>query len=1424
MKKRFLSVILALCMLLALLPGGALGVENENRPVADRLGGGPLPGDVIISCTPELDEPEPPTPERFAATRDIPIQAVGTRNIEYNTEANGICINNNPVVIKLDESDGKTYFYDETGMNKLTIYGTDGAVYATQNIDDKTIYGGSRQFLNESGDTDIVMESGSVKTIFGGDVYSNRVGNTSVVITGGTVTNSVFGGSFGYVGYGHITGDTYVEISGSAQCKQVFGGGYQQGSLVTGTCTVVAEDSAKMEWLFGGACEGEVGDVSLAVETGVTGTYLYAGGYNASAVAQDVTVDFNGSFHVVAGSCSGTARNVTMTIGPNALATQVICAGGFEASSVIDSTHLILNGGAAKQESGDGYIYGGGIGGKVTGNVTIDVNQGQSIGWPYLRGGGETLEATVGGNVTINCNTFYYGGITCGGYEGAVQGTATLNMTRTGPNPIDLIYYLNGSGISAAVDGGSTLILKDAEFQFNSDVLNFQTIALQGATLQPIPASYTQKFQNLVMDENSTLLLNGSSLNVNGNFDGGGAIKVTAGETFSVAGTTTGTTKLSVLGSAVDYNIPTRVKAVGGANAAVEHYALVSPTDYTLLAQSDGLYAVWNGDTAGLTISAPSKPTYGDPLSITVSAEQGKVTSAAEVLLRVYKSGQSAPVYTKTVQLSDELKALFNDLPVLTAGTYSISATLSQGGQAKGSATQSIEIGKRTLTVKPDSYSVFTRPYVKNSTDIKLPYDFFKNAILVGYCGTDSGGKLPDAAILYRMSTDSAGTNKKNDCAVEFLTLVAIDGVEVVDKPINQKPSYIYANYRVAAPALTVNITPRTVDNVSFPQTTINMRVGTPLSECALFGGTQEGTFAWKAPAAAVRMGKNDYDVVFTPADAVNNDYSGIAGWDGATKTITQGVAVTGSKKEAVTPQTAAQTYTVSALAQDKELALSALCAMPVDAGAITYSYSAAGSSVTQLTNIAVTEGKLTFTIPANATEGEERIAIKIFSELYADSTLMVDVSLTAKKAVEITGIQIDSLNDSAFRVYTGAAATYSGTPVITGGYAGEPEYIWFDQEAAPLSAAPVDVGRYQLMIRVPLSDETYAGSAVLTFHIVSAPLTLRAKSYAIQRGADAPVYEAEVLGLLGGDRATATASCRYQKGDPVGAYPIIPGNSVTFTAGKTSNYRITNENGTLTVEQPAPSGGGGGVTTYTITATAGEHGSITPSGKVSVSRNADRSFTVKPDEGYAIADVLVDGASVGAVSTYTFEKVTKGHTISVSFAEKPAEHKPLSFADVDAGAWYYDAVAYVCEKGLFTGTSATTFSPELSMSRAMLWTVLARMDGQDVNGGATWYEKAQTWAAAQGVTDGANPEADMTREQLAVMLYRYAKAEKTDADLKNFFDADSISPWAADAMSWAVARGILTGKSGSRLDPQSTASRAEVATMLQRFVEPSKK
>lgn len=172
--------------------------------------------------------------------------------------------------------------------------------------------------------------------------------------------------------------------------------------------------------------------------------------------------------------------------------------------------------------------------------------------------------------------------------------------------------------------------------------------------------------------------------------------------------------------------------------------------------------------------------------------------------------------------------------------------------------------------------------------------------------------------------------------------------------------------------------------------------------------------------------------------------------------------------------------------------------------------------------------------------------------------------------------------------------------------------------------------------------------------------------------------------------------------------------------------------------------------------------------------------------------------------------------------SQKPDTGKDLPFTDVSANNWFYDGVKYAYENGLMNGTSSNAFSPNANTTRGMIVTILARVEGVNTNG-TPWYAAGQKWAMDNGISDGTNMPGVITREQLATILYRYAKQKGYDvsksAALTGFSDADKVSGYAAEAMQWAVAEGLLQGSNG-KLNPQGSATRAQVATILMRFME----
>ncbi len=268
-------------------------------------------------------------------------------------------------------------------------------------------------------------------------------------------------------------------------------------------------------------------------------------------------------------------------------------------------------------------------------------------------------------------------------------------------------------------------------------------------------------------------------------------------------------------------------------------------------------------------------------------------------------------------------------------------------------------------------------------------------------------------------------------------------------------------------------------------------------------------------------------------------------------------------------------------------------------------------------------------------------------------------------------------------------------------------------------------------------------------------------------------------------------------------------------------------------------------VKTYTTRVIQSKGGKI-KTNNIEVEEGRNQTFRIVPDEGYKIVDVKVDGKSVGAVSKYTLKNVKKTHKITAVFEEivqreqEDIESKEFEnqFEDVKSEEWYYESVKYATIKGLFKGVSDNEFAPNITMNRAMLVTVLYRLDGEkdtqyenefnDLEKGS-YYEKAVNWATENKIVSGVSesefaPLNKITREQLVVMLYRYAefngKNVKQKADLTAYEDFDEISEYAKEATAWAVKAGCINGRSETVLAPKETATRAEVATILMRFSE----
>lgn len=329
----------------------------------------------------------------------------------------------------------------------------------------------------------------------------------------------------------------------------------------------------------------------------------------------------------------------------------------------------------------------------------------------------------------------------------------------------------------------------------------------------------------------------------------------------------------------------------------------------------------------------------------------------------------------------------------------------------------------------------------------------------------------------------------------------------------------------------------------------------------------------------------------------------------------------------------------------------------------------------------------------------------------------------------------------------------------------------------------------------------------------------------------------------------------------------VVQNKNLDLTFNTTKSVKVTNKtNDTITVKfngtnkdvakdatetfsytKPSSGGSSGGSssgkTTYKVTTSAVNNGGVNASPS-NAEKGASITITLSPDKGYKLDKLTVTDGSGKTVSTvkksdtvYTFTMPASAVNVGVSYVKATETPSETKFNDVSANDWFASAVDYVTGKGMMNGTADNTFSPKANTTRGMVVTVLYRLENQpstsaasftDVDSGA-YYANAVAWANANGIVSGYGsgkfgPNDKVTREQLAAILYRYAQYKKYDVSdaksLDGYTDAKSVSSYAVPALQWANAAGVVTGKSGSKLDPKGNATRAEVAAMLMRFCE----
>lgn len=408
-----------------------------------------------------------------------------------------------------------------------------------------------------------------------------------------------------------------------------------------------------------------------------------------------------------------------------------------------------------------------------------------------------------------------------------------------------------------------------------------------------------------------------------------------------------------------------------------------------------------------------------------------------------------------------------------------------------------------------------------------------------------------------------------------------------------------------------------------------------------------------------------------------------------------------------------------------------------------------------------------------------------------------------------------------------------------------------------------VNAGDYTVYYKVVGSSD-YADVAEnsLTVTIGKKEVTATPKDVTITRGSAIPAFELIYTGLLGEDTLTPstdpTFTCFEADGTTsvstrtaAGTYTITWTNTDIFD--DETNYRVVAAPGTLTINNPSYSGGSS-TPSYSVTVPKTENGTITVSPK-SASRGGTVTITVTPDDGYTLETLTATDAKGNKITLtdkgsgkYTFQMPDSKVTVEATFVPVETEPQPCDggvtcpayhFTDVDTSAWYHEAVDYVLLNGLMSGYGGGLFGPNDSLSRAQLAQILYNREGQPTTGsggvftdvaGDAWYSDAVTWANLSGIVEGYGngrfgPNDPITREQLAVMLYRYAQLKGKGftgmwAFRLDYADAASVSDYAYEAMCWCTMNGVISGYEDKTLRPQNNATRAQVAQMLKNFLE----
>lgn len=507
-------------------------------------------------------------------------------------------------------------------------------------------------------------------------------------------------------------------------------------------------------------------------------------------------------------------------------------------------------------------------------------------------------------------------------------------------------------------------------------------------------------------------------------------------------------------------------------------------------------------------------------------------------------------------------------------------------------------------------------------------------------------------------------------------------------------------------------------------------------------------------------------------------------------------------------------------------------------------------------------EGKYTFsyTIPADTPDGTD-LALDIHaaeSDNYTAAAEQISVLATTKHLVSLTSralqdsfvygtapeisVTLTKMDDSVQEEPSGTICIYLGSNSQGEKLAEVPVA---DAGEIVLDQKRLDAGQHSIYVEYSGDEEFAPTYAKITLSIAKKDLTVKPEDITIKKGGQIPTVDGGIQilydGFVEGEDETTPGVLTVEKEfraelpkeidvNTVGTYPITLVGEATA-----DNYNIIKENGVLTIQKTSLPNSY--VTRYLIRASCTAGGSISPKGLYQLVSGASLTYRITPDDGYEIEDVVVNGKSVGAVSSYTYRAYQNG-TIVAKFRDKslpkPQEHQ---FTDIE-GHWAQDDIEYVVERGYFNGVSSTRFEPDSRITRAMVVAVIGRLDECETDGVSAfddvpenaYYSPYVAWAEENGIVNGRgdnrfDPDASITRQEMAVIFSRYlnycdAELEFNDADASPFRDKHNIADWAENDVDVMRRAGIIKGREDNRFDPEGTATRAEFAAILRRLLD----